>query len=309
LSEDLIASIKGITASRKRRGMGQIEYILGVLEQGRPIFANVQNKGVFAAGDISKNTLAEKKIDLRRMDKQEQILKVLSIFINEFETLALPLNVSIKDYVLFLVVCLKLIRKLKASRQQSLCFAQTLATLNQMFVRYPAQYNKRAIKEPLELLFLVTEFANEASQHLETPYEIDVISMSQFATLITKYCANSENPLLEIMKDISEIPKFRLNIAVGQEHQKIIEKILRQCFSDIPVKIRIETTRKLLNKIVSEVSDTSILAHYNTLKLMMTNDDLIEHVSKLVNAEIVKTKHSRFVNGILEELLTQCKKS
>jgi hypothetical protein len=64
-----------------------------------------------------------------------------------------------------------------------------------------------------------------------------------------------------------------------------------------------------LNKIVSEVSDTSILAHYDTLKLMMTNDDLIEHVSKLVNAEIVKTKHSRFVNGILEELLTQCKKS
>ena len=201
--------------------MGQIQYILNVLEQGSPIFTNVQKKGVLAAGDISKNTLSERRLDLRRMDKQEQILKVLEIFINDFETLALPLNVTIKDYVLFLVVCLKLIRKLKVGHQKSLNFAQTLATLNQMFVHYPAQYHKRATKEPLELLFLVTEFTNEATRHLETSYEIDDVTMSQFVTLMTRYCVDFKNPLQEIVKDISEISKFRLKITAGQEHKKL----------------------------------------------------------------------------------------
>lgn len=294
----MVESVREVTTRRKRRGIGQIEYILSTLEQGSPIFTNVQKKGVLAAGDISNS---ERRLDLRRMDKEEQILKVLERFINEFETLALPLNVTIKEYVLFLVVCLKLTRKLKVGRQRSIHFAETLATLNRMFVRYPALYNKRATKEPLELLFLVTEFAIEATQGLEFPYILDEVIMSQFATLMTKYCVESENPLLEIVKDVSEIPKFRLNIPVSPEHQKIIGKTLQHCFPQIPLPIRTETARKLLGLITSEKNDSVVLVHYDTLKMLL-DKDLIEHVSKLANSEIAKTKHGRFVNGVLEEL-------
>lgn len=299
MSEELIESVKEITKSRNRRGIGQIEYIITTLEQASPIFANVQKKGVIAAGEISN---LSKGLDLRKMDKQEQIVKVLERFQNEFKILVLPLTVTIKEYVLFLVVCLKLVRRLKDGRQKSLYFAETLAALNSMFVRNPVQYNKRALKEPLELLFLVTEFVNQATRGLESPYVLDEIIMSQFVTLMTKYCTDSKNPLLEIVKDVSEIPKFRLDIPIGREHTKTIENILQYCFPKISLQIRIETVRRLLDLITNGKNDSDVLMHYDALKMLASKqDDLREPISELVNAQI-KNKHNRFVSGILEEL-------
>jgi hypothetical protein len=302
LSEDLIKSLEDITSSRKRAGIGQLEYILSVLKQGSPIFLNVKNKGVLMAGEITdSSTRSEGRLDLRRMDKQERILRVLERFTDEFEAFALPLNVTIKEYVLFMVVCFKLARKLKQGQEKSLIFAQTLAKLNHMFVSHPVQYSKRAINYPLELLFLVTEFTIEASKSLESSYELDDITKSQFVILMEKYCTDSEDPLLDLVKDLSDIPKFRLNVIVGQEHQNLVGDILRYCFPKMSTKTRIDTMRKLLGKIVSAENDTSVLTHYNTLKLILGGNDYGE-ISKLASQEIAKSRHNRFVGGILDEL-------
>jgi hypothetical protein len=311
LSEDLIKSVEELITSRKRYGIGQLEYILSVLKQGSPIFLNVKDKGILMAGEITdSSTRSEGRLDLRRMDKQERILKVLERFTNEFEALALPLNVTIKEYVLFMVVCLKLIRKLKDGPQKSLVFAQTLAKINQMFVSHPVQYSKRAINDPLELLFLVTEFTIEASKSLESSYLLDDITKLQFVTLMAKYCTDSESPLLDLVKDLSCIPKFRLNITVGQEHQKIVGDILRHCFSKMSYDIKIDTVKKLVTKIASGENDAIVLAHYNTMKLMLSgDDDLVGEISKLANQEIATTKHNRFVGGILTELSIPSEKS
>jgi hypothetical protein len=304
MSEDLIKSVEDLVTSRRRSGIGQLEYILSALKQASPIFSNVQNKGILMAGEITdSSTRTEGRLDLRRLDKQERILKVLERFTSEFEALALPLNVTIKEYVLFMVVCLKLARKLKDGQQKSLIFAQTLAKLNHMFVGHPVQYSKRAINDPLELLFLVTEFTIEAGKSLEFPYELDDVTKSQFVILVAKYCADSENPLLDLVKDLTDIPKFRLNILVGQEHQNLVGNILQHCFPKIPVKIKIDTMKKLLGKIISGEDDATVLIHYNTLKLLLAGDDnLAGEISKLANLEIAKTRHNRFVGGILDEL-------
>ena len=311
MSEDLIKSVGELTTSRRRSGIGQLEYILSVLKQASPIFQNVQNKGVLMAGEISdSSTRSEGRLDLRRLDKQERILKVLERFTSEFEALALPLNVTIKEYVLFMVVCLKLARKLKDGQQKSLIFAQTLAKINHMFVSHPVKYSKRAINDPLELLFLVTEFTIEASKSLEFPYVLDDITKLQFVTLIEKYCAESENPLLDLVKDLSGIPKFRLNISVGQEHQSLVGDIMQTCFPKIPLEMKVDTMRKLLGKIASGENDSTVLTHYNVLKQMLTGDDaLVVEIAKLADQEISKTTHNRFVGGILEELSAMKRKS
>ncbi len=303
MSEDLIKSVEDLTIGRKRSGMGQLEYILGVLRQGSPIFANVQNKGVLMAGEITdSSTRSEGRLDLRRMDKQERLLKVLVRFTDEFEALALPLNVTIKEYVLFMAVCLKLARKLKDGSQKSLIFAQTLAKLNQMFVSHPVRYTKRAINDPLELLFLVTESTIEASKSLETCYEPDDVTKSQFVTLVEKYCTDSESPFLDLIEDLSGIPKFRLNITIGQEHQKIVGDIFKHCFAKMPYDIRIGAVKKLVIKIASGENDAVVLTHYNALKLMIHDNELNSEISKIASQEISKNKHSRFVGGILAEL-------
>jgi len=311
LSEDLIKSVEKITTSRGRIGIGQLEYILSVLKQGSPIFLNVQNKGILMAGEISdSSTRSEGRLDLQRIGKQEMILRILERFTNDFEALALPLDVTIKEYVLFLMVCLKLARKLKEGQQKSLIFAQTLANLNRMLVGHPVQYSKRAINAPLDLLFLVIEFTIEASKSLESPYELDNFTKSQFLAIMEKYCTDSEDPLLDLVKDLSDIPKFRLNIVVGPEHRKVAGNILGYCFPKIPAKIKVDTMRKLLGRIVSEENDAIILAHYNTLKLILSADkDLVGETSKLANQEIAKTRHNRFVGGILDELSAMGKKS
>lgn len=311
MSEDLINSIEDLVKSRKRSGIGQLEYILGVLKQGSPIFLNVQNKGILMAGEITdSSTRSEGRLDLHRMDKQERILRVLERFTNEFEALALPLDVTIKEYVLFLVVCLKLARKLKDGQQKSLVFAQTLAKINRMFVIHPVQYSKRAIHDPLELLFLVTEFTIEASKNLEFSYELDDVTKAQFVPLVEKYCADSESPLLDLSKDMSDIPKFRLNIVVGPEHQDLVGGILKYCFTKIPIKIRVDTMKKLLGRIISGENDAAVLTHYNTLKLILSGDDGLAHeMSKLANQEIAKTRYNRFVGGILNELSAMGTKS
>ncbi len=310
MSEDLIQSIEELVINRKRSGIGQLEYILSVLKQGSPIFLNVKDKGILMAGEITdSSTRSEGRLDLRRMDKQERILKVLERFTNEFEAFALPLNVAIKEYVLFMVVCFKLARKLKDGAQKSLVFAQILARINQMFVSHPVLYSKRAINDPLELLFLVTEFTIEASKSLESSYPLDDITKSQFVTLVGKYCADSESPFSDLIKDMSGIPKFRLNITVGHEHRKIVEDVLRYCFPKMSSKIRIDAVKKLVAKITSGENDSAVLTHYNTLKLMLSgDDDLTSEISNLANQQIAKNKHNRFVGGILTELYILGKK-
>ena len=105
-----------------------------------------------------------------------------------------------------------------------------------------------------------------------------------------------------MVKTISDKPRFRISSTVGEGHQKIIGSVLQHCFPMIPLKIRIETATRLLKKITSEQNDSIVLTHYNTLKLLSVKDsEILSVLLKLSNAEITKTKHRRFVNGILEE--------
>ncbi len=123
LSEGLIKSLEEITTSRKRSGIGQLEYILSVLKQGSPIFLNVKDKGILMAGEISdSSTRSEGRLDLRRMDRQERILRVLERFTNEFEALALPLNATIKEYVLFMVRLFQACSQVKRRTSKELDF-------------------------------------------------------------------------------------------------------------------------------------------------------------------------------------------
>ncbi len=302
MSEDLIKSVESLLGSSKN-SRRQINNILNILKQGKSLFPSNQKSQ--SSDEFAKDVTSSdnKRSELHRMNKQERILKIIERFTNEFETKSLPNNVSVKNYLLYLLVVLKISRKMKAGYQRSLVLANTLSRLNQMFVNYPLHYNKRVTRDPLGLLFLITESALEASRNLKFPYKFEDVTFSQFIPIVTKYCMDSDNPLQEIVKTLSEMPKFRIPAIIGESHQKIIGGILQYCFPKIPLKTRIETVTRLLNKITFEQNDSTVLTHYNTLKLCMEKDsDLRIHVSKIAKTEIGKTKYRRFVSGILEEL-------
>ena len=299
----MINSVEDLLDSSKK-GRQQINNMLTILKQAKSLFP-VNQKTQLSDDELANRISAKnkKRSELHRMSKHERLLKIIERLTNEFETKSLPNNVSVKNYLLFLLVVLKLSRKMKVGYERSLTFAHTLSRLNQMFVNYPLYYKKRATRDPLGLLFLITESALEAGRNLKSTYKFEDITFSQFIPLMTKYCMDSDNPLHEIVKALSDMPKFRISAVVGERHQKIIGDILQYCFPKMPLRTRIETVKKLLNKITLEQNDSAVLSHYNTLKLCIEKDnELKTHVSKLAKTEMEKTKYRRFVNGILEEL-------
>jgi len=305
MSEDLIISVEGLLGSHKSHHR-QINDILGILKLGKQLFPTQKSQ---PGSELPKDLMTsenKKRSELYKMNKQERILKIIENFTDEFEAKSLPNNVSVKNYLTFLLVVFKLSKKLKPGHQRSLVLANTLSRLNKMLVNHPLDYNKRTTREPLGLLFLITESALEASRNLKFPYMIDETTFTQFLPLMTRFCMDSEDPLQEIVKTISEMPKYRITTTVGEGHRKIFGSVLQHCFPKIPLKTRIETGTRLLKKITSEQNDSTVLSHYNTLKLFVEKDpELRTLISKLTKEEITKTKHRRFVNGILEELGNQ----
>jgi len=305
MSEDLIISVEGLHGSPKSHHR-QINDILGILKLGKQLFPTRKSQ---PGSELPKDLMTsenKKRLELQKMNKQERILKIIENFTNEFETKSLPNNVSVKNYLTFLLVVFKLSKKLKPGHQRSLVLANTLSRLNKMLVNHPLDYNKRTTREPLGLLFLITESAIEASRYLKFPYMIDETTFDQFLPLMTRFCMDSEDPLQEIVKTISEMPKYRITTTISEGHKKIIGGVLQHCFPKIPLKTRIETGTRLFKKITSEQNDSKVLSYYNTLKLFVEKDAEIRTIlSKLTKAEITKTKYRRFVNGILEELGNQ----
>ncbi len=112
--EDLIRSVEELIKTSKKGGVQRLNYALNILqEEGRPLFPSgqenlppVQAEVFGKAVDGSK----KKTIIIQATGEQERILKIIDDFIDEFEISSLPNSVSVKNYLLFLLICLKILR-------------------------------------------------------------------------------------------------------------------------------------------------------------------------------------------------------
>jgi len=300
LSENLIKYTQALIGAHNKTPC-LLNYLLNTLKQASPLFLDNQAVKSNQTQFIPKSD--KRKTEVLKMKKQEKILEIIKEFINEFESSSLPNGSSIKNYLLFLLTVFKILKKLKAGHERGLILAYVLSRLSQMLARYPLNYKNRAFRDPLALLFLVTEFAVQSAYNLKTPYKFEETILSQFTPLMTRYCLDSENPLEELVKEISEMPKFRINVKIGEDHRNVIKSILQYCIPSIPLKTRIQSATRLLARITREANDSVVLFHYNTLKLFFEKDNQIRFpLSKMAKEDMTKTKHRRFVNNILEEL-------
>ena len=279
---------------KDKKNAGLLKYIINNIKQAEPLLGNQAAKSNLVP------TKRDKK-EILKMSRQEKILDITKEFINEFES-GLQGSSSIKNYLIFLLTVFRISKKLKSDHDKGIIFALTLSRLSQMLARYPVNYQSRAFREPLGFLFLVTEFAVRSARNLGSHYKFEEITLLQFIPLVRKFCLDSENPLQEIVKEISEMPKFRLDVKIGEEHQNIIKNVLVHCLPKISLKIRSESATRLLNKITHEINDSDVLLHFNTLRLFFEKDNELRTIlSKMAKKELDK-KYRRFVNTILEEL-------
>lgn len=304
MPQELTKYIHGLLGHDKKNA-GLLKYILNTLREAEPLFLADQAATKPDQANVTTPITDKTKKEILKMDRQERILEIIKGFMNEFESYSLPSGSSIKNYVLFLLIVFRLSKKLKSSHDQGIILANALSRLGQMLTKYPLNYKSRAFREPLGLLFLVTEFAVRSGHEIQSAYKFEEATLLQFTPLIAKFCIDSENPLQEIIKAISEIPKFRLDTKIGEDHKNIIKGFLEYCLPHIALKTRLDSAARLLARITGDANDSDVLSHYNVLKLFFEKDkELRTHLSRMAREERGRSNHRRFVNNILEELST-----
>jgi hypothetical protein len=296
LYDTLVQSIQALQKSKYGKGnKKRLTAIQSALKQAKPLFASENNQN-------DENTKkANTVISFRNIEQTEQIPKILEEFVNDFEFQCLEKNgASAKNYSLFSVTLLKIIKTLDADKKRGLLSAHAINVLNKMFVKYPVEYRKRAIRDPLGLVFVITELAIDAERNLSRPYEFDITILRQIAPLMQRYHMEFDNALLQIIDEFNKMPKFRLTVSIGERHKEIVKKFLQFGIIQLPLENKIARAKNIIEKIISEKNDSMALEYYNMLRLCYDDKELCPHLAKFA-----KTKNSterRFANTILEEV-------
>ena len=293
--ESLVISIQALQNSKYGKGnKKRLTAIQSALKQANPLFVSE---------DSQKNEIIKtnKVISFRNIEQSEQIPKILEEFMNDFEIECLEKNrTSAKNYSLFSVTLLKIIKTLDADKKRGLLSAHAINVLNKMFVKYPVEYRKRAIRDPLGLVFVITELAIDTERNLSRPYEFDMTILRQIAPLMQRYHMEFDNALSQIIDEFNKMPKFRLTVSIGERHKEIVKKFLEYGIIQLSLENKIARAKNIIEKIIYEKNDSKALEHYNMLKLCYNDKELCPHLT-----QIAKTKNRterRFANTILDEV-------
>lgn len=290
----LVESIHALQNSKYGKGnKKRLTVIQSALKLANPLFVSEDNQ--------NNETKSNKMISFRYIEQAEQIPKILEEFMNDFEIQCLEKNgASAKNYSLFSVTLLKIIKTLDADKKRGLLSAHAINVLSKMFVKYPVEYKKIAIRDPLGLVFVLTELALDAERNLSRPYEFDTTILRQIVPLMQRYYMKFDNALLQIIDEFNKMPKFRLTVSIGERHKELVKKFLQYGIMQLPLENKIARAKNILEKILYEKNDSIALEYYNMLKLCYNDKELCPHL-----AQIAKTKNMterRFANTILDEV-------
>ncbi|MDH3278331.1 MAG: hypothetical protein OEL77_07300 [Nitrosopumilus sp.] len=293
--DSLILSIQNLQKSKYGKGnKKKLSAILRALNRASSIFVSeIKNS--------SLNFTPVKQISFRNTSSEEQVPKILDEFMDSFEIEYLGKNDgNAKNYSLFSVTCYKIIRTMDGGKARGLLSAHALNRLNKMLVKHPVKYSKQAIRDPLGLVFVITELAIDIEKNLRIPYEFDQTILDQILPLMQRYYIQFDNTLDKILDEFSNMPKFKLVVEIGDKHKEIIQKFLDYSIVRLSLETKLEKAKSMLEKIMTEEVDSVSLAYYDTLKLTFSDKELRPHLSKLAKG-IPKT-NKRFANTILEEV-------
>jgi len=291
LYDSLIFSIQALQKSKYGKGnKTKLSAIMHALNRASSIFASKE-----------KTSESLKQISFRNVEPDEQVPRILDEFMDDFEKECLEKNNgNAKNYSLFSVTSYKIIRTLDSGKRRGLLSAHALNRLNKMFVKHPVKYSKQAIRDPLGLVFVITELAIDIEKNISIPYEFDQTILDQTMPLMQRYYVQYDDTVGKILDEFSNMPKFKLVIEIGEKHKELIQKFLDYSIVRLPLETRIEKAKSILERIIHEEVDSAALGYYDTLKLTFSDKELRPHLSKIAK-EIPKTNR-RFANTILEEV-------
>ena len=285
----LIQSISSLLKSKYSKGNRlHLRSVLGALKQAAPLFLS------------DPSNIEPQQISFRNIKPEDQIPRILEEFIDDFER-SLAVNSSTKNYSLFSITSLKIIKTFDEGNKRGLAAMHVINRLEKMFLKYPFKHGKQEIRDPLGTVFAIIEMILESEKNLGVAYKFDkTILLDQFAQFMQRYYLKFDDSIGKILEDIEKMPKSRLTVILGQDYRTILEKIFQYGIASLPKEVKIKKAKELLKKIIVQKEDSEVLKLYNVLKLAYADKDIRFEVASF--ARSINNTEKRFTNTILDEL-------
>ena len=284
----LVESISSLLKSKYSKGNRlHLRSVLSALKQAAPLFLP----------DPSNSELQQ--ISFRNIESEDQIPRILDEFIDDFER-TLPINSSTKNYSLFSMTALKIIKALDAGNKRGLASMHVINRLEKMFLKHPFKHSKQSTLDPLGTIFSTIEMILESEKNLGIAYKFDKIILDQFSQFMQRYYLRFDDSLGKILDDVEKMPKSRLTVTIDQNYRTILEKIFQYGIASLPQEDKIKKAKELLKKITQQKEDSEALKLYNVLKLVCDDNDVKSEIAPF--ARSINKTEKRFSNTILDEL-------
>lgn len=284
----LIESISSLIKSKYSKGNRlHLRSVLSALKQAAPLFlSDPPNIGL-------------QPISFRNIEQEDQISRILDEFMDDFER-TLPINSSTKNYSLFSMTALKMIKALDVGNKRGLASMHVINRLEEMFLKYPFKHSKQATLDPLGTIFATIEMIIESEKNLGIAYKFDKTIVDQFAQFMQRYYLRFDDSLGKILEDIEKMPKSRLTVTVDENYRMVLEKIFQYGITSLPQEDKIKKAKELLEKITQQKEDSEALKLYNVLKLTCEDKDIKRQIVSF--ARSLNKTEKRFSNTILDEM-------
>ena len=284
--ESLVESVIYLQKSKYGKGNKKtLASVMGALGQAKSLFPSDDSQA--------------KQFSFRNIPVNEHIPTILEKFIDSFEEQCLQNDNSAKNYSLFFTLSLKIIKTMDNGKKRGLVSAHVLNKLNQMLAKYSISYSKQAINDPMGIIFALTELAIDVQKNLDKEYEFDQSILDNLAPFMQRYYEEYDFPIKKMLQKLSDMPKSRMTVKIGQKHQQILQVFLQHSVNMLSSESRAKRASYLLKKISEEEDDTVTLEYYNTLKLSYADPmthSCLSKIAKQLNAK------KRFAKTILDEV-------
>jgi len=200
-------------------------------------------------------------------EPDESIFDLIKKFTKRFEKEVILKTTITKRYSIYLVIALKLIKKIKTGEIIGKTSESVISGLNSMIVK-DTSFSNFSITEKMEILYLLITLANEVEHNLRMPYKFDHKAiLLKYKPLILNYL-EKENPLESLFQELKQPEKYGFD----EIDKNLLKEFLQQEFLQHPILDRLEICKKKIYALEYETNVDKINLGYPTLHLFLSKD-------------------------------------
>lgn len=223
---------------------------------------------------ITKHPPSEVKAGQKHTPETKEMDDLISELIqkltNKFEKeISLKTTIT-KRYSVYLVIALKLIKKINAGKTRGISSVSAISGLNNM-IAYDDSFAILDPEEKMEILYLLMILAKEAQHNLNIPYKFDHEAiLSEFQSLVLDYL-EKDNPTHVLFEKLKQSQKYGFD-NLEDTDRSLLTEFFEETLVRLPIPDCLEICKKKMHALDYETNYDKITSGYSTLRLFLAKD-------------------------------------